>query len=36
MVLEITAGTWSGSMALLADGWYMGDHSAVFLISTFA
>ncbi|MBL4765153.1 MAG: cation transporter [Colwellia sp.] len=33
MVLEIGAGTWSGSMALLADGWHMGTHSAAFLIA---
>lgn len=36
MILEITAGTWSGSMALLADGWHMGTHSAAFLITIFA
>ena len=36
MVLEISAGTWSGSMALLADGWHMGTHSAAFLITLFA
>lgn len=36
MVLEITAGTWSGSMALLADGWHMGTHSAAFAIAMFA
>lgn len=36
MVLEIGAGTWSGSMALLADGWHMGTHSAAFLITIFA
>lgn len=36
MVLEIAAGTWSGSMALLADGWHMGTHSAAFLIAIFA
>ena len=36
MVLEIAAGTWSGSMALLADGWHMGTHSAAFLIALFA
>lgn len=35
MVLEIGAGTWSGSMALLADGWHMGTHSAAFLITIF-
>ncbi len=26
MVLEIVVGWWSGSMALLADGWHMGSH----------
>lgn len=36
MVLEITVGTWSGSMALLADGWHMGTHSAAFAITFFA
>ncbi len=36
MVVEIGAGTWSGSMALLADGWHMGTHSAAFLIAIFA
>jgi cation diffusion facilitator family transporter len=36
MLLEIAAGTWSGSMALLADGWHMGTHSAAFLIALFA
>jgi cation diffusion facilitator family transporter len=36
MVLEIVAGTWTGSMALLADGWHMGTHSAAFLITIFA
>ena len=36
MVLEIAAGTLSGSMALLADGWHMGTHSAAFLITIFA
>lgn len=36
MILEITAGVWSGSMALLADGWHMGTHSAAFLITIFA
>ena len=28
MVLEIAAGTWSGSLALTADGWHMGTHAA--------
>ncbi|WP_425451903.1 hypothetical protein [Candidatus Colwellia aromaticivorans] len=36
MVLEITAGTWSGSMDLLANGWHMGTHSAAFLIAIFS
>lgn len=27
MVIEILAGHWTGSMALLADGWHMGTHS---------
>lgn len=36
MILEITAGVLSGSMALLADGWHMGTHSAAFLITIFA
>lgn len=36
MILEISAGIWSGSMALLADGWHMGTHSAAFLITIFA
>ncbi|XPF93271.1 CDF family Co(II)/Ni(II) efflux transporter DmeF [Colwellia sp. RE-S-Sl-9] len=35
MFLEIGAGTWTGSMALLADGWHMGTHSAAFLITIF-
>jgi cation diffusion facilitator family transporter len=36
MVLEIAAGVWSGSMALLADGWHMGTHSFAFAIAMFA
>jgi len=36
MVVEIAAGMWSGSMALLADGWHMGTHSAAFAIAMFA
>src|ERR1700739_160770 len=28
MVVEITAGSFFGSMALLADGWHMGTHAA--------
>ncbi|MBW2251424.1 MAG: CDF family Co(II)/Ni(II) efflux transporter DmeF [Deltaproteobacteria bacterium] len=27
MVIEILAGYWTGSMALLADGWHMGTHT---------
>jgi cation diffusion facilitator family transporter len=27
MVVEIVAGTWTGSMALVADGWHMGTHT---------
>src|SRR5258705_2554571 len=27
MVAEIVAGWWTGSMALLADGWHMGTHA---------
>ncbi|TWD32560.1 cation diffusion facilitator family transporter [Vibrio crassostreae] len=36
MVVEIIAGTIYGSMALLADGWHMGTHAAVFGITLFA
>ncbi|WP_416307189.1 CDF family Co(II)/Ni(II) efflux transporter DmeF [Neptunicella sp. SCSIO 80796] len=36
MLLEITVGSLSGSMALLADGWHMGTHSAAFLLTLFA
>ena len=36
MIAEIIAGTWFGSMALLADGWHMGTHSAAFAIALFA
>ncbi len=32
MVVEIVAGTLTGSMALLADGWHMSTHAAAFLI----
>lgn len=35
MILEITAGTLFGSMALLADGWHMGTHAAAFCITLF-
>ncbi len=36
MVVEIGAGFWFGSMALLADGWHMGTHAAAFGIAAFA
>ena len=36
MVVEIIAGTFFGSMALLADGWHMGTHAAAFAITIFA
>ncbi len=36
MIGEIAAGMAFGSMALLADGWHMGTHSAAFLITIFA
>ncbi|HEY8158596.1 MAG TPA: CDF family Co(II)/Ni(II) efflux transporter DmeF [Methylobacter sp.] len=36
MVLEIATGVLSGSMALLADGWYMGTHAAAFMIAIIA
>ncbi len=36
MILEITAGTLFGSMALLADGWHMGTHVAAFMITLIA
>ncbi|MFO1456903.1 MAG: CDF family Co(II)/Ni(II) efflux transporter DmeF [Steroidobacteraceae bacterium] len=36
MVAEIIAGTLSGSMALLADGWHMATHVAAFAIAIFA
>ncbi len=36
MVAEIVAGTLSGSMALLADGWHMATHVAAFAIAIFA
>lgn len=35
MVVEIAAGSWFGSMALLADGWHMFTHSAAFAVSMF-
>jgi cation diffusion facilitator family transporter len=36
MVLEIGAGSFFGSMALLADGWHMATHVAAFGIAVFA
>lgn len=36
MVIEITAGTIFGSMALVADGWHMSTHAAAMLIAVLA
>lgn len=36
MVIEITAGTIFGSMALIADGWHMSTHAAAMLIAALA
>ena len=36
MIVEIFAGWFFGSMALLADGWHMGTHVAAFGITLFA
>jgi cation diffusion facilitator family transporter len=36
MIIEITGGSIFGSMALIADGWHMGTHVAVFFIAIFA
>lgn len=36
MVVEITAGNWFGSMALIADGWHMSTHAAAMLIAVLA
>lgn len=36
MVVEITAGTIFGSMALVADGWHMATHAAAMLITALA
>ncbi|NIC42880.1 CDF family Co(II)/Ni(II) efflux transporter DmeF [Aquabacterium sp. A08] len=36
MGLEIGAGGWLGSMALLADGWHMGSHAAAIGVSALA
>lgn len=36
MIVEIFYGFFTGSMALLADGWHMGTHAAAFGITIFA
>jgi cation diffusion facilitator family transporter len=36
MVIEILAGWWYNSMALLADGWHMSSHAVAIGLSTFA
>ncbi|MGZ8195209.1 MAG: CDF family Co(II)/Ni(II) efflux transporter DmeF [Methylosarcina sp.] len=36
MAVEVGAGVYFGSMALLADGWHMGTHVAAFMITIFA
>lgn len=36
MVVEITAGSIYGSMALTADGWHMSTHAAAMLIAALA
>lgn len=36
MIVEITAGHWFGSMALIADGWHMSTHAAAMLIAVLA
>jgi cation diffusion facilitator family transporter len=36
MVIEITAGWWLNSMALLADGWHMSSHAVAIGLSAFA
>ncbi len=36
MIIEIIAGSYYGSMALLADGWHMGTHVAAFAITILA
>jgi cation diffusion facilitator family transporter len=36
MVVEIAAGTWFNSMALLADGWHMGTHAGAMGLSALA
>ena len=34
MVVEIAAGWWFNSMALLADGWHMSSHAVAIGLST--
>ncbi len=36
MLIEITAGWWLNSMALLADGWHMSSHAVAIGLSAFA
>ena len=36
MVMEIAAGWWFNSMALLADGWHMSSHAVAIGVSAFA
>ena len=36
MVVEIAAGHWFGSMALIADGWHMSTHAGAMLIAVVA
>ncbi len=36
MVIEIAAGTYYGSMALVADGWHMSTHASALLIAAIA
>ena len=36
MIAEVAAGWWTGSMALLADGWHMGMHAAAMGVAAFA
>ncbi|TVQ87133.1 MAG: cation transporter [Chromatiaceae bacterium] len=36
MLIELTAGWFTGSMALLADGWHMGSHAAALGVAAYA
>lgn len=36
MLVELLAGWWTGSVALLADGWHMGMHGAAMGVAVFA